>query len=106
MAMNEKQTKVVGPVSALACTVPYMLGMVLIYVGERLVGTPPEIRLLLDGIGLVGILWALVGRVVNVSRSGGTYPYRCGGKALPRGLQGHCALERRLGAVPVHQGGG
>jgi len=71
MAMNEKQATVVGPVPALACTIPYLLGMVLIYVGERLVGSPPEIRFLLDGIGLAGILWALLGRIVNVARSSG-----------------------------------
>lgn len=71
MAMNQRQTSVVGPVPALACTVPYMLGMVLIYVGERLVGTPEGLRLLLDGIGLAGILWAVLGRVVNVSRAAG-----------------------------------
>ncbi len=71
MAMKERQESVMGPVPALACTIPYMLGMVLIYVGERLVGTPLDIRLLLDGIGMAGILWALLGRAVNISRSGG-----------------------------------
>ena len=71
MAMNERQATAVGPVPALACTVPYLLGMVLIYVGERLVGSPLETRLLLDGIGLAAILWALAGRIVNVARSRG-----------------------------------
>ncbi len=58
-------------IPAMACTVPFLVGMVLIYVGERLVGSPPSARLILDGLGTAGVLWAVLGRSVNRARSEG-----------------------------------
>lgn len=58
-------------IPALACTIPYLVGMLLIYVGERLVGSPQGVRLLLDGFGLAAILWAVIGRLVNRAGSSG-----------------------------------
>jgi hypothetical protein len=55
----------------MACTVPFLLGMVLVYVGERLVGSPLSARLFLDGLGAAGILWAVLGRFVNWARCRG-----------------------------------
>ena len=58
-------------IPALACTAPYLAGMVLVYVGERLVTTPLSARLLLDGLGAAGLLWAVLARMVNWARAGG-----------------------------------
>jgi hypothetical protein len=71
MAIEGNQTENGRGIPALACTVPYLAGMVLIYVGERLVGSPLSARLLLDGLGGAGILWAVSARAANWARSGG-----------------------------------
>ena len=71
MAIEASQKKTVRLVPALACTVPFMLGMVLIYVGERLMAEPMRTRLILDGLGAAGILWALLARAVNWLRARG-----------------------------------
>jgi len=63
--VQERGWRIPGP----ACTVPYLVGMVLIYVGERLVGSPLSTRLLLDGLGAACLLWAVMGRFVNWIRS-------------------------------------
>jgi len=52
MAIDGNDTKRGRLIPGLACTVPYLVGMVLIYVGERLVGSPVSARLLLTGWGL------------------------------------------------------
>lgn len=69
MAIEANERKTVRMVPTLACTVPYMLGMVLIYVGERLMTEPASTRLLLDGLGAAGILWAVLTRTVNWARA-------------------------------------
>ncbi|MGW8320232.1 MAG: Gldg family protein [Thermodesulfobacteriota bacterium] len=71
MAIEGKETKSGRLIPGLACTVPYLVGMVLIYVGERLVGSPPSARFLLDGMGAAGLLWAVLARAVNWARSRG-----------------------------------
>jgi hypothetical protein len=45
--------------------------MVLIYVGERLVGSPQGARFVLDGLGAACLLWAVIARTVNWVRSRG-----------------------------------
>lgn len=54
-----------------ACTVPYLAGMILVFVGERLVGTPQAARLALDAAGVAGIVWALAARAANWLRTEG-----------------------------------
>ena len=71
MAIEGNETESGGSIPALACTVPYLVGMVLIYVGERLVGSPSSARFLLDGLGAAGLLWAVLARAVNWARSRG-----------------------------------
>ncbi|MEW6440363.1 MAG: Gldg family protein [bacterium] len=56
---------------ALACTLPYLAGMALIFVAERLVETPAAARSALDGAGAAAILWAILARFVNWARSRG-----------------------------------
>ena len=55
----------------LACTVPFLAGMVLIFVAERLVGSPLTARLALDGLGASAILWATLARMLNWVRTKG-----------------------------------
>jgi hypothetical protein len=69
MAIEGDSAKVRWLIPGLGCTIPYLLGMVLIYVGERLVSTPPEIRFVLDGVGGLCILWAVIVRTVNWLRT-------------------------------------
>jgi hypothetical protein len=45
--------------------------MVLIYVGERLVGSPQSARFLLDGLGAACLIWAVMARTANWLRSRG-----------------------------------
>lgn len=71
MAIEGNETKSRRLIPGMACTVPYLVGMVLVYVGERLVGSPPSARLLLDGLGAAGLLWAVLARAVNWARSRG-----------------------------------
>ena len=52
-------------ISGIACTAFYCVGMVLIYLGERLWPEPLTVRLILDGIGVAGILLGLLGRGIN-----------------------------------------
>ncbi len=71
MAIEGNDTKSGRLIPGLACTAPYLVGMVLVYVGERLVGSPSNVRLLLDGLGALGLLWAVLARAVNWARSRG-----------------------------------
>ncbi len=71
MAIEGNETKSDWLIPGLACTVPYLVGMVLVYVGERLVGSPLSTRLLLDGLGAAGLLWAVLARALNWARSRG-----------------------------------
>ena len=71
MAIESNETKGGWRIPGLACTAPYLVGMVLIYVGERLVGSPLGARLLLDGLGAAFLLWAVIARTVNWIRSQG-----------------------------------
>ena len=71
MAIEGNEKKSGGMIPGLACTAPYLAGMVLVYVGERLVGSPPSARLILDGLGAAGLLWAVSARAVNWARSRG-----------------------------------
>ncbi len=71
MAIEGNETEGSRRIPAMACTVPFLIGMVLVYVGERLVGAPLSARLTLDGLGAAGILWAVLARVVNWARSQG-----------------------------------
>lgn len=54
-----------------ACTGPYVAGMILVFAGERLVGTPQAARLALDAAGAAAIVWALAGRAANWLRTEG-----------------------------------
>ena len=71
MAIEGNQAQGKWRIPGLACTVPYLVGMVLIYVGERLVGSPQSARFLLDGLGAACLLWAVMARTVNWVRSRG-----------------------------------
>jgi len=69
MAIEENQKNTRRFIPSMALTVPYMAAMVLIYVGERLFPEPMSTRLLLDGLGIAGILWAILGRTFNRARA-------------------------------------
>ena len=69
MAIEVNETERGGSIPALACTAPYLVGMVLVYIGERLIGSPLSARLLLDGLGGALILWAVLARAMNWVRS-------------------------------------
>jgi hypothetical protein len=71
MAIEGKETKRGWLIPGLACTAPYLAGMILVYVGERLVGSPMSARLALDGAGAALIAWALLARTANWIRSSG-----------------------------------
>jgi len=71
MAIEGYQAQGKWRIPGLACTAPYLVGMVLIYVGERLVGSPQSARFLLDGLGAACLLWAVMARTVNWVRSRG-----------------------------------
>jgi gliding motility-associatede transport system auxiliary component len=71
MAIEDNEPGGGRQIPALACTVPYLAGMSLIYVGERMVGSPLSARLLLDGLGAACLLWAVLARIVNWVRSHG-----------------------------------
>ena len=57
MAIEDNGTGGGWRIPAMACTVPYLAGMVLIYVGEKLMESPLSARLLLDGLGAACLLW-------------------------------------------------
>ena len=69
IAGNLKRPRRLFP--GLACTVPFLAGMVLIFVGERLVGSPLTARLALDGAGAAAIFWAILARMLNWMRTEG-----------------------------------
>ncbi len=73
MAIEGNQEKNRRKISGLACTIPYMAGMVLIYIGERLAGTPLSLRFILDGIGAACLLWALFARLFNRAGTSGEH---------------------------------
>ena len=103
MALREIQTKTVRLVPSLACTIPYLAGMALLYAGERLFETPLTSRLVLDGIGAAAILWALAARTTNWARAGGD-ARAVEGMFLLGTLGGVAALKLyALGLAPVHQ---
>lgn len=59
------------PMPGLVCTVAYLAGMVLIYLGERVWPQPLTARLALDAVGAAGILFGLAARVVNRAKTSG-----------------------------------
>ena len=69
MAIEGNQTNRSQRIPGLAATVPYLLGMLLIYIGERLVSSPQNMRFLLDSIGGALIIWALLARLYNWVRA-------------------------------------
>jgi hypothetical protein len=71
MAIEENGTKSGRMIPGLACTLPYLLGMALFYVGEKLVASPPVARFALDGVGAAFLLWAVSARAANWLRSRG-----------------------------------
>jgi hypothetical protein len=71
MAIEDNGTGSGWRIPAMACTVPYLAGMVLIYVGEKLMESPLSGRLLLDGLGAACLLWAVIARTLNWIRSRG-----------------------------------
>ena len=71
MAIEGKEARGEWRIPGPACTAPFLAGMALIYVGERLFGSPLSTRLLLDGLGAACLLWAVLARTVNALRSRG-----------------------------------
>ncbi len=74
MAIEGNQARNSRKLPGLACIVPYLAGMILIYIGERLAVTPLSLRLILDGTGAACLLWALFARLFN--RAGTTGEHR------------------------------
>lgn len=91
MAIETKRPESRRLLPGLACTIPYLCGMVLIFVGERLVGTPQTARLVLDGAGAAAILWALAARTANWLRA----------EAERRSVEGRILASYAVGAVSL-----
>ncbi len=78
-------------IPGVACTTVYLAGMLLIYLGEKVWPQPLTARLVLDGVGALGILFAVVGRFVNRARTRGD-ERSVEGMLIASYLGGICAL--------------
>lgn len=74
-----------------ACTVPFLLGMVLVFTGERLVETPQTARMVLDAVGAAVIVWAIAARASNWLRAEGER----------RSVEGRILSSYAVGAVSL-----
>ncbi len=71
MAIANREVRAGGRIPGPVCTAAYLFGMVLVYVGERLLGGAGSSRLLLDGLGTASLLWAVGARAVDWAGSWG-----------------------------------